>query len=127
MMAPLFAPIAPPKVLLPLMALTFVVSVCVARLNFLGIRDKLKAALAGLDERYDQSLLRPITDIFAEHPKTTLAEGFNPLKNWQRTAKSILGSMPIFYALGLQFAEDKQLNLLNRAVIAAEEKTERWR
>jgi hypothetical protein len=35
--------------------------------------------------------------------------------------------MPIFYALGLQFAEDKQLNLLNRAVIAAEEKTERWR
>lgn len=134
MMAPIFAPIAPPKVLLPLMALAFVISVCAARLNFLGIRDKLNAAMSGLDERYDRSLLRPITDIFAEHPKTTLAEGFNPLKNWQRTAKSILGAMminplwmPIFYALGLQFAEDKQLTLLNRAVIAAEQKTERWR
>lgn len=134
MMAPIFAPIAPPRILLPLMALVFVVSVCVARLNFLGIRDKLAAAMALVDGRHDLSLLRPISDIFAEHPKTTLSEGFNPLKNWQRTAKSILGAMminslwmPIFYALGLQFAEEKQLSLLNRAVIEVENKTARWR
>lgn len=128
LMAPIFAPIAPPRVLLPLMALVFVVSVCVARMNFLGIRNKLAAAIGGLTE-HDLSTLRPISDIFSEYPKTTLTEGFNPLKNLMRTAKSILGAMminplwmPIFYALGLQFAEDKQLSLLNRAVIAVEQK-----
>ncbi|OAI18643.1 hypothetical protein A1359_04610 [Methylomonas lenta] len=134
LMAPIFAPIAPPRVLLPLMALAFVISVCVARLNFLGIRTKLAAAMAALDGRQDLSLLKPITEIFAEHPKSTLTEGFNPLKNWQRTAKSILGAMminsfwmPIFYMLGLQFVEEKQLSLLNRAVMEAEEKTSSWR
>ena len=133
LIAPIFAPIAPPKVLLPLMALAFVVSVCVARMNFLGIRDKLAIAVIGLTE-HELSMLRPISEIFAEHPKATLAEGFNPLKNLMRTAKSILGAMminplwmPIFYALGLQFAEDKQLSLLNRAVIAVEQKTAHWR
>lgn len=134
LMAPIFAPIAPPKVLLPLMALAFVVSVCRARLNFLGIRDKLAAAIKALDGRKDLHLLKPIDEIFAEHPKSSLTEGFNPLKNWMRTVKSILGSllinplwMPIFYMLGLQFAEEKQLSLLNRAVIAVEEKIAHWR
>lgn len=128
LMAPIFAPVAPPKVLLPLMALVFVVSVCVARMNFLGIRNKLAIAVRGLAE-HELSILRPICDIFVEHPKATLTEGFNPLKNWMRTAKSILGAMminplwmPIFYALGLQFAEDKQLTLLNRAVIDVEQR-----
>jgi hypothetical protein len=133
LLAPIFAPIAPPKVLLPLMALAFVLSVCVARLNFIGIRNKFSAAIKRL-ERHDASSLQSISDVFAEHPKVTLSDGFNPVKNLMRTAKSILGAMminplwmPIFYMLGLQFAEDKQLNLLNRAVIAAEEKTTRWR
>lgn len=134
LMAPIFAPIAPPRVLLPLMAAVFVISVWRARLNFLDIRKKLTVAIAQLDGRDDLILLRPITDIFAEHPKFTLAHGFNPLKNWQRTAKSILGAMminslwmPIFYTLGLQFAEDKHLSLLNRAVIEVEGNTARWR
>ena len=133
LIAPIFAPIAPPKVLLPLMALIFVISVCVARLNFLSIRDKLAVAVVGLDGR-ELSTLRPISDIFAEHPKSTLTDGFNPLKNLMRTAKSILGAMminplwmPIFYVLGLQFAEDKQLSLLNQAVIDVEKKTANWR
>jgi len=133
LMAPIFAPIAPPKVLLPLMALVFVISVCIARLNFLRIRDKLHHATADLDG-HESSLLKPINDIFAEHPKATLTDGFNPLKNLMRTAKSILGAMlinplwmPIFYVLGLQFAEDKQLSLLNRAVIAVEKTTAHWR
>jgi hypothetical protein len=34
--------------------------------------------------------------------------------------------MPIFYMLGLQFAEEKQLGLLNKAVIKIEEKTANW-
>lgn len=134
LMAPIFAPIAPPRVLLPLMALAFVVSVCMARLNFLGIRSKLAAAISTLDGQHDLSLLRPIREIFADHPKATLTEGFNPLKNLMRTAKSILGAMminpfwmPIFYVLGLQFIEEKQLILLNKAVMSVEEKTEQWR
>lgn len=133
LMAPIFAPIAPPRVLLPLMAIAFVMSVCLARLNFLGIRDKLALAIAAL-KGHDLSLLRPINEIFTEHPKTTLTDGFNPLKNLMRTVKSILGAMminpfwmPIFYMLGLQFAEEKQLGLLNKAVIQVEEKTAHWR
>lgn len=133
LMAPIFAPIAPPKVLLPLMALVFVISVCVARKNFLLIRDKWGLMINQL-EGHELSLLRPISEIFAEHPKVTLTDGFNPLKNLARTAKSILGAMminpfwmPIFYMLGLQFAEDKQLSLLNRAVITVEEKIAHWR
>lgn len=128
LMAPIFAPIAPPQVLLPLMALAFVLSVGWARAKFLGIRRKLLASSASLEPR-ELALLRPISDIFAEHPKATLGEGFNPLKNWQRTGKSILGGllvnplwMPIFYTLGLQFAEDKQFSLLNRAVMAVEQR-----
>ncbi|MDD2760045.1 MAG: hypothetical protein PHH11_07100, partial [Methylomonas sp.] len=128
LMAPIFAPIAPPKVLLPLMALVFVFSVCMARMNFLRIRHKWLASVRLLDER-DLPMLQPISEALAEHPKTTLTAGFNPLKNWARTVKSILGAMlinpfwmPIFYMLGLLFAEDKQLSLLNRAAIAVEEK-----
>jgi hypothetical protein len=132
LMAPIFAPIAPPKVLLPLMAITFVVSVCWARINFLEIRDKLLETIKTLED-CDLSALKPIRDIFAEHPKTTLTESFNPLKNLLRTTKSILGAlminpfwMPIFYMLGVQFAEEKQLGLLNKAVIKVEEKTANW-
>lgn len=132
LMAPIFAPIAPPKVLLPLMAITFVVSVCWARINFLGIRDKLLETIKILKDS-DLSALKPIRDIFDEYPKTTLTESFNPLKNLLRTTKSILGAlminpfwMPIFYMLGVQFAEEKQLGLLNKAVIKIEEKTANW-
>lgn len=135
LMAPIFAPIAPPKVLLPLMALAFVISVCVARFNFYGIHRKLNHALTLMQAQgRNMSVLRPIVDIFTEHPKFTLGEGFNPLKNWKRTLKSILGAMminpfwmPIFYMMGLQFAEDRHLYLLNKAVIEVEDKTEPWR
>ena len=134
LMAPIFAPVAPPKVLLPLMALAFVWSVCMARFNFLAIQRKLLAALAGLEQDRSLPELQPIQAIFVEHPKYSLAEGFNPLKNLQRTAKSVLGAlminpfwMPIFYMLGLQFAEEKQLSLLNQAVICVEQKAQRWR
>jgi len=41
LMAPIFAPIAPPHVLLPLMAIAFVASVCMARRNFHSIQKKI--------------------------------------------------------------------------------------
>lgn len=133
LMAPIFAPIAPPKLLLPLMALVFVVSVCTARLNFNAIRHRLYQAIEQAGD-CDLSALKPIDEVFAEHPKYSLAHGFNPLKNIMRSAKSFLGAllinplwMPVFYALGLQFAEEKQLRLLNKAVTAAEQKSLRWR
>jgi hypothetical protein len=130
LMAPLFAPIAPPKILLPAMALVFLISVCCARLNFLLIQKRLKEAHEN-SSRQDLSVLRPIVEIFQQHPEQTLTEGFNPLKNRMRTLKSCLGGllvnpfwMPIFYLLGLQFTEEKHLQLLNVAVIAVEKQTQ---
>ena len=129
LMAPIFAPVAPPHILLPVMALAFVVSVCMARRNFHGIQKKLIDAM-NASQKQDLTALRPITDVFAEHPKHTLADGFNPLKNLLRTLKSALGAllinpfwMPIFYVLGLQFLEEKQLQLLNKAVLTVEKRT----
>lgn len=128
LMAPFFAPIAPPRILLPLMALSFILSVCFARRNFHSIQRKLATATTML-ENQELSVLRPITDIFQEYPQQSLTESFNPLKNPLRTAKSCLGGllinpfwMPIFYTLGMQFVEDKQLYLLNKAVINVENK-----
>ncbi len=128
LMAPLFAPIAPPTVLLPLMALTFAISATAARWHFYGMQRKLSASINQLAS-HDLGKLRPITEVFAEHPKHSLQVSFNPLKNAQRTVKSILGGlminplwMPIFYMLGVQFVEEKQFALLNKAVIDVEQK-----
>ncbi|MGD0961101.1 MAG: hypothetical protein ABSB19_14945 [Methylomonas sp.] len=131
--APIFAPIAPPHILLPLMALAFLITVCVARRHFHGIQAKFKASQSAC-RSHEFEQLKPIADVFARHPEFTLAEGFNPLKNLLRTLKSLLGAlminpfwMPIFYLLGLQFAEEKQLQILNRAVMQLEQQTSRWR
>lgn len=133
LMAPLFAPIAPPHILLPLMALCFIVSVCRARANFYTIQRRLLSSTELVTDR-DLSVIKPIEAIFSQHPQYTLTDGFNPLKNLMRTTKSFLGGllinpfwMPIFYVLGLQFAEEKQLQLLNKAVINVEQRIQYWR
>lgn len=132
LMAPIFAPIAPPKILLPLMALAFILSVCRARLNFHIIRAKLTASMAA-HEGCDFSVLAPLLAVFKQYPEHTLTEAFNPLKNLLRTAKSLLGALminpfwlPVFYALGMQFAEEKQVQQLNKAVVNLEKKTAGW-
>jgi hypothetical protein len=128
LMAPFFAPIAPPNILLPLMALSFVLSVYFSHRNFQRIQRKLATATTMLESQ-DLSILRPITDIVKEHSQQSLTESFNPLKNPMRTAKSFLGGIlinpfwvPIFYTLGMQFVEDNQVCLLNKAVITVEDK-----
>lgn len=128
LLAPAFAPLLPPKVLLPLMALAFVLSATMARRNFCEMERRLSLSMTQL-EGHEQAILRPVADIFVEHPRHTLAEAFNPLKNLNRTVKSALGGllinplwMPIFYMLGIQFAEEKQLSLLNKAVMAVEQR-----
>lgn len=128
LLAPIFAPLLPPRILLPLMALTFALSATMARRHFHIMERRLSVSMILL-EGYEQAMLRPVADIFVEHPSYTLAEAFNPLKNLNRTAKSVLGGflinplwMPIFYMLGIQFNEEKQLSLLNKAVIGVEQR-----
>ena len=133
MLSSTFAPIAPPTVVLPLVALTFALSSSLARINYHTMERKLFAAMATIDAR-DQATLRPIATVFTENPMHTLTVSFNPWKNLKRTFNSIVGGllinplwMPIFYVMGMQIAEEKNLGLLNRAIIGVEQKLSKSR
>ncbi|MGR8940850.1 MAG: hypothetical protein ACU83V_01540 [Gammaproteobacteria bacterium] len=126
MLSSSFAPVAPPTVLLPLVALTFTITVCFARRNYQRMERKLFASLTHLNS-HEIALLRPIASVFNDFPAASLAESFNPTKNLKRTLKSALGGvlinplwMPIFYMMGIQINEEKNLNSLNRAIIGIE-------
>ncbi|MEI6269973.1 MAG: hypothetical protein WCP01_13925 [Methylococcaceae bacterium] len=126
MLSSTFAPIAPPTVILPLVALTFTVSASFARMNYHKMEKKLLASMAQLD-RHEKAVLQPITAVFVNNPMDSLADSFNPLKNWKRTWKSVMGGilinpfwMPIFYVMGMQISEEKNLGLLNTAIIGVE-------
>ena len=128
MLSSTFAPVAPPSVLLPLVALTFALSAGFARINYHNMEKKLSNSMASL-EQHEKFKLRPIAAVFAEYPMPPLADSFNPLKNLKRTWKSALGGilinpfwMPIFYMMGMQIHEEKNLGILNRAVIDVEQK-----
>ncbi|CAA9889290.1 conserved hypothetical protein [Candidatus Methylobacter favarea] len=128
MLSSTFAPVAPPIVLLPLVALTFAVSAGLARRNYYNMQRKLAESMALLD-RHEKALLYPIAAVFADHPINSLAESYNPFKNLKRTIKSALGGflinplwMPIFYMMGIQINEEKNLGILNRAIIGVEQK-----
>ncbi len=128
MLSSTFAPVAPPSILLPLVALTFAVSAGFARKNYHNMERKLLKSLAQL-EGHEQVMLQPIAAVFAEYPMHSLTESFNPLKNLKRTWKSALGGllinplwMPIFYVMGMQIIEEKNLGILNRAIIGVERK-----
>ncbi|MCX7087483.1 MAG: hypothetical protein NTV00_05430 [Methylococcales bacterium] len=128
MTSSLFAPIAPPTVVLPLMALTFVISVTVARINYHRMEQKLLFSMQQLNG-HELALLHPIAAVFKENPADSLGYSFNPLKNLKRTAKSFLGGllinplwMPIFYVMGLQIIEEKNLAILNKAIMGVEQK-----
>lgn len=128
LLAPAFAPLLKPQVLLPLMAFVFALSATWARRNFHDMQQRLALSMMHLED-YELAILSPIAEIFIEHPRHTLAEAFNPVKNLNRTGKSVLGGllinplwMPIFYTMGIQFAEERQLGLLNRAVMVVEQR-----
>ncbi len=128
MLSSSFAPVAPPTVLLPLVALTFAISSSFARMNFHRMEQKLSKSIASLEE-HEIVTLRPIVSVFAEYPMPCLTESFNPFKNLKRTGKSALGGllinplwMPIFYVIGMQIHEEKNLSVLNRAIISVEQK-----
>jgi hypothetical protein len=128
MLSSTFAPVAPPGILLPLVALTFACSAGYARINYRNMERKLLQSMAQL-EGHDKLILHPIAAVFAEYPMHSLVESFNPLKNLKRTWKSALGGllinplwMPIFYVMGMQIVEEKNLGMLNRAIIGVEQK-----
>jgi hypothetical protein len=126
MLSSSFAPVAPPQVLLPLVALTFAITSSLARMNWQKIERKLQATLELLNG-YEQMLLKPITQVFIDKPQVTLSESYNPLKNLKRLGKSAIGGalinplwVPIFYTMGIQIVEENNLGVLNRAVITVE-------
>jgi hypothetical protein len=128
MLSSTFAPVAPPNVLLPLVALTFAVSVYFARKNYHGMERKLLASMAYLSTQ-EKALVHPIAAVFTELSVESLAESFNPVRNLKRTVKSALGGvlinplwMPIFYVMGIQIREEKNLFQLNQAIMGVEKK-----
>ena len=128
MLSSTLAPVAPPSILLPLVALTFAISAGFARKNYHNMERKLLESMAQLDVN-EKTVLHPIAAVFSEYPMHSLAESFNPLKNLKRTWKSALGGilinplwMPIFYVMGMQIIEEKNLGTLNRAIISVEKK-----
>jgi hypothetical protein len=128
MLSSSFAPVTPPIILLPLIALTFAFSAGYARMNYHNMERKLLRSMAQL-EGQDKAILHPIAAVFVEYPMHPLVESFNPLKNLKRTWKSALGGllinplwMPIFYVMGMQIIEEKNLGILNRAIIGVEQR-----
>jgi len=128
MLSSTFAPLAPPTIILPLVALTFAVSSGFARKNYHNMERKLLESMAQLEE-HDKAILYPIAAVFVERPMCSLVESFNPFKNLKRTWKSSLGGilinplwMPIFYVMGMQIHEERNLGVLNRAIMGVEQK-----
>lgn len=126
MLSSTFAPLAPPGIILPAVALTFAISSSLARVNYHNMEKKLFASIAQL-QHDRQIIFRPLCGVFANHPMPSLTDSFNPIKNWQRSIKSLIGGLlinplwiPIFYVMGMQIIEEKNLILLNKAVISIE-------
>ena len=126
MLSSTFAPVAPPSVLLPMVAVTFAFSAGYSRINYQKMERKLVGSLEQLD-RQQKNFLSPIVAVFINHPTESLADSLNPLLNLKRTWKSVMGGilinpfwMPIFYMMGLQIGEEKNLGVLNKAIISVE-------
>ncbi|MBM4207474.1 MAG: hypothetical protein FJ190_05455 [Gammaproteobacteria bacterium] len=126
MLSSTFAPIAPPQVLLPLVALTFAITSSLARINYHRMERRLSDSMKYL-ESHEQAKLRPICQVFVDQPMGSLTESYNPLKNIKRLAKSAIGAvlinplwLPIFYTMGIQIVEEDNLQVLNKAVMRVE-------
>lgn len=128
MLSSTFAPVAPPTVLLPLVALTFAITSSLARINYHRMERRLSDSLVYLDSA-EQAKLRPICQVFVDKPMGSLTESYNPLKNLKRLAKSAIGGVlinplwvPIFYTMGIQIIEENNLGVLNQAVMRVEQR-----
>jgi len=130
MLSSSFAPVAPPMVLLPLVALTFAITSSLARMNYHGMERRLSDSMKYLDS-HEQAKLRPICQVFVDQPMGSLADSYNPLKNLKRFIKSAIGGvlinpfwLPIFYTMSIQITEENNLVVLNKAVMRVEQRIE---
>ena len=128
MLSSIFASIAPPTVLLPIVAVIFACSAGYARINYHRMEHKLTASIAALDY-HDMAKLKAILNVFKQYPMPSLIDSLNPAKNLVRTWKSALGGllinpfwMPIFYMMGMQIKEEANLGALIQAIIEVEKK-----
>jgi hypothetical protein len=128
MLSSIFASIAPPTVLLPIVAVIFACSAGYARINYHRMEHKLTASIAALDY-HDMAKLKAIVNVFKQYPMPSLIDSLNPAKNLVRTWKSALGGllinpfwMPIFYMMGMQIKEEANLGVLIQAIIEVEKK-----
>jgi hypothetical protein len=128
MLSSTFAPIAPPTVLLPIVAIIFACSAGYARINYHRMEQKLSSSITALED-HEITQLKAITAVFKKHPMPSLIDSLNPTKNLKRTWKSVLGGilinplwMPIFYMMGLQIKEEANLRVLIQAIISVEQK-----
>ena len=122
MFSSLIAPVAPPMVLLPAVAVVFIVTTILANNNYRRMQKQFTTAMQQLD--YQQvRVVEPLIKVFKESPVQDLGDGFNPLKNLMRTWKSVLGGivmnplwMPIFYVMGMHISEEKRVIVLNQVI-----------
>ena len=128
MLSSIFAPIAPPTVLLPIVAVIFACSAGYARINYHRMEHKLSASMAAIDY-HDMAKIKAIANVFKQYPMPSLIDSLNPAKNLVRTWKSVLGGiiinpfwMPIFYMMGMQIKEEANLGVLSQAIIDVEKK-----
>ena len=128
MLSSTFAPIAPPTVILPIVAVIFACSAGYARINYHRMEHKLSASMAAIDY-HDMAKLKAIANVFKQYPMPSLIDSLNPAKNLVRTWKSVLGGilinpfwMPIFYMMGMQIKEEANLGVLAQVIIEVEHK-----
>ena len=128
MLSSTFAPIAPPTVILPIVAVIFACSAGYARINYHRMEHKLSASMAAIDY-HDMAKLKAIANVFKQYPMPSLIDSLNPAKNLVRTWKSVLGGilinpfwMPIFYMMGIQIKEEANLGVLAQVIIEVEHK-----
>jgi len=121
--APLLAPVMPPHWLLPLMALIFILAVTFTRQNFLLMQVRLRNSLRFCNEQETQ-ILQPVIRQFLNYDFNSLTTEFNPIKNFSRLLKSLLGSLlinplwlPIFYGMGVHIREDKFVFLQHKSIV----------
>jgi len=128
MLSSSFAPIAPPTVLLPIVAFIFACSAGYARKNYHRMEQKLSSSMIDLED-HDIAKIKTIATVFIQYPMPSLTDSFNPYKNLNRTWKSALGGllinplwMPIFYMMGMQIKEEANLGVLAQVIIEVEHK-----
>jgi hypothetical protein len=125
-------PIAPPKVVLPLMGGVLATTVLVGRKKHQQIENEFAKSYEALDATQKLKLL-PLKKVLIDQKAPSLGESLDPIKNWQRVAWSTAGGfilnpmlIPAIYSGILhnnEFKKNSDLRVATHAV-ATKEKLE---